>query len=73
MIVLASARDGIVVRRTVRSYHVVPLRGRQEKIMNKTMAAAFAIVLIAATHPVAAQSWPAKPIRAFIAARVSRA
>ena len=41
--------------------------------MNKTMAAAFAIVLIAATHPVAAQSWPAKPIRAFIAARVSRA
>jgi len=34
--------------------------------MNLRLSTALAIVLIAASHPVAAQSWPAKPIRAFI-------
>jgi tripartite-type tricarboxylate transporter receptor subunit TctC len=34
--------------------------------MNPKLSTALAIVLIAASHPVAAQSWPAKPIRAFI-------
>jgi tripartite-type tricarboxylate transporter receptor subunit TctC len=34
--------------------------------MNLGISTTLAIVLIATTHPVAAQSWPAKPIRAFI-------
>ena len=34
--------------------------------MNFRLSTALAIVLIAATHPAEAQTWPAKPIRAFI-------
>jgi tripartite-type tricarboxylate transporter receptor subunit TctC len=34
--------------------------------MNFRMSTALAIVLITAIHPAAAQSWPTKPIRAFI-------
>ena len=34
--------------------------------MNLKISATLAIVLIAAVHPAAAQTWPAKPIRAFI-------
>jgi tripartite-type tricarboxylate transporter receptor subunit TctC len=46
----------------------MPYRGAgwREKIMNLTMPIALAAALIAGASPVAAQSWPAKPIRAFI-------